>query len=109
MCTVTSIISNETATSVISTLSLHDALPISAAAAAGAELEVIDAEALTVLAGRTAGESVVARSKAERPDALFCVNDLLAVGVLQAFAFRHQVEIGRADVWTPVTWPSSMP
>src|SRR5690625_6199141 len=93
MCTVTSIISNETATSVISTLSLHDALPISAAAAAGAELEVIDADALTVLAGRTAGESVVARSRAERPDALFCVNDLLAVGVLQAFAFRHQVAV----------------
>ena len=64
-----------------------------AAAAAGAELEVIDADALTVLAGRTAGESVVARSRAERPDALFCVNDLLAVGVLQAFAFRHQIAV----------------
>lgn len=65
----------------------------SAAAAAGADLEVIEAESLTVLAGRTAGEQVAARSAVERPDALFCVNDLLAVGVLQAFAFRHQVAV----------------
>ena len=64
-----------------------------AAEAAGASLEVIEAEGLTVLAGRAAGESVVARPRAERPDALFCVNDLLAVGALQAFAFRHQVAV----------------
>lgn len=65
----------------------------SAAAEAGAALEVIDAADLTVLAGRAAGEDIVARSRAERPDALFCVNDLLAVGALQAFAFRHQVAV----------------
>lgn len=64
-----------------------------AAEAAGVELEVLGAEDLTVLAGRTVGESVVARSAPERPDAVFCVNDLLAVGVLQAFAFRHQVAV----------------
>src|SRR5699024_10042994 len=60
-----------------------------AAEAAGIEIEVLEAEDLTVLAGRTVGEAIVARSAAERPDAVFCVNDLLAVGVLQAFAFRH--------------------
>ncbi|MGO1286122.1 MAG: LacI family DNA-binding transcriptional regulator [Brachybacterium sp.] len=64
-----------------------------AAEAAGIEIEVLEAEDLTVLAGRTVGEAVVARSTAERPDAVFCVNDLLAVGVLQAFAFRHQVAV----------------
>lgn len=64
-----------------------------AADAAGVDLEVIAAEDLTVLAGRTAGEALVARSAAERPDAVFCVNDLLAVGVLQAFAFRHQIAV----------------
>lgn len=64
-----------------------------AAAEAGAQIEVIEAEDLTVLAGRTAGEQIVARSAAERPDAVFCVNDLLAVGVLQAFAFRHQIAV----------------
>lgn len=64
-----------------------------AAEEAGIELEVLEAEDLTVLAGRTAGEAIVARDRAERPDAVFCVNDLLAVGVLQAFAFRHQVAV----------------
>ncbi|MGP9536383.1 LacI family DNA-binding transcriptional regulator [Brachybacterium sp. AOP43-C2-M15] len=64
-----------------------------AAEQAGLELEVIEAEDLTVLAGRSAGEGIVARPRADRPDAVFCVNDLLAVGVLQAFAFRHQVAV----------------
>ena len=64
-----------------------------AAETAGIEIEVLEAEDLTVLAGRTVGEAIVARSAAERPDAVFCVNDLLAVGVLQAFAFRHQVAV----------------
>ena len=64
-----------------------------AAEAAGIGIEVLEAEDLTVLAGRTVGEEVVGRSAAERPDAVFCVNDLLAVGVLQAFAFRHQVAV----------------
>ncbi|MFC7457551.1 LacI family DNA-binding transcriptional regulator [Brachybacterium sp. GCM10030267] len=64
-----------------------------AAADAGIEIEVLEAEDLTVLAGRHVGEKVVERSRAERPDAVFCVNDLLAVGVLQAFAFRHQVAV----------------
>ena len=64
-----------------------------AAETAGIELEVLDAEDLTVLAGRTVGEAVVARPRAERPEAVFCVNDLLAVGMLQAFAFRHQVAV----------------
>ncbi|APX33275.1 LacI family transcriptional regulator [Brachybacterium sp. P6-10-X1] len=64
-----------------------------AAADVGVEVEVLEAEDLTVLAGRTAGKAVVARSSTERPDAVFCVNDLLAVGVLQAFAFRHQIAV----------------
>src|SRR5699024_4161044 len=64
-----------------------------AAETAGVGIEVLEAEDLTVLAGRTVGEEIVARSTAERPDAAFCVNDLLAVGVLQAFAFRHQIAV----------------
>ncbi|MFC7374928.1 MULTISPECIES: LacI family DNA-binding transcriptional regulator [unclassified Brachybacterium] len=64
-----------------------------AAADAGLEIEVLDAEDLTVLAGRHVGERIVGRPRPERPDAIFCVNDLLAVGVLQAFAFRHQVAV----------------
>src|SRR5699024_6105914 len=66
-----------------------------AAETAGIELEVLDAEDLTVLAGRTVGEAVVARPRAERPDAVFCVNDLLAVGMLQSEERRVGKE-GRA-------------
>ena len=36
--------------------------------------------ALTVLQGRAAGEAIVARTPADRPDAIFAANDLLAVG-----------------------------
>ncbi|MGY5765244.1 LacI family DNA-binding transcriptional regulator [Brachybacterium sp. DNPG3] len=62
-----------------------------AATEAGLALEVIEADGLGVLAGRDAGERIAARPREERPDALFCVNDLLAVGVMQAFAYQHQV------------------
>ncbi|MGV9193768.1 LacI family DNA-binding transcriptional regulator [Microbacterium sp. MC2] len=56
------------------------------AAVPGASLEVIERPTLTVLDGRAAGEAILARPAAERPDAVFAANDLLAVGLLQAFA-----------------------
>jgi LacI family transcriptional regulator len=49
-----------------------------------ATLEVIDTAALTVLDGRNAGDRVRGRMPADRPDAIFAANDLLALGVLQA-------------------------
>lgn len=48
-----------------------------------AVLEVVEKPALTVLHGRAAGEELVARPPADRPDAVFAANDLLAVGILQ--------------------------
>lgn len=63
------------------------------AAVPGATLEVIKAEDLTVLAGRAVGNAIAGRSRAQLPDALFCVNDLLAVGVLQAFAFEDRLRV----------------
>ncbi|MFD4407779.1 LacI family DNA-binding transcriptional regulator [Nocardia sp. NPDC058499] len=54
----------------------------------GVTLTMVDTAAPTVLAGREAGERLVDLSDGDRPDAVFCVNDLLAIGVLQAFTLR---------------------
>ena len=58
-----------------------------------AELEVIDTPTLSVLAGRAAGEALHRRPRHERPDAIFCANDLLAIGVLQALTMLADVRI----------------
>ena len=54
------------------------------AAAPDATFEVLETSELTVLQGREVGERILARPVAERPDALFAANDVLAVGLLQA-------------------------
>ena len=59
----------------------------------GATLMVFDTEAPSILAGRSAGEEIVAMPKEQRPEAVFAANDLLAIGVLQAFAFNHQINV----------------
>lgn len=59
----------------------------------GASLEVIEMPALTVLNGREAGQRLVARNEARRPDAIFAANDLLAVGVIQAISILSEVSI----------------
>lgn len=58
---------------------------------ADARLEVVPADAMTVLAGRAVGERL--RDRADRPDAVFATNDLLAVGVLQALTILGDVEV----------------
>ena len=63
------------------------------AEAAGATLEVVELPALSVLQGREAGELLRARPADERPDAVFAVNDLLAVGLLQAFTLMSSVRV----------------
>ena len=62
-------------------------------AADDASLEVVPTESLTVLEGRAAGESIRERPAAERPDAVFAANDLLAMGVLQAFNMLGSVRV----------------
>lgn len=59
----------------------------------GATLEVIEMPALTVLNGRTAGEAIMRRETAERPDGIFAANDLLAVGLLQGLSIFGAVRV----------------
>jgi LacI family transcriptional regulator len=50
----------------------------------GATLEAITTDEPSVLAGRAAGERLCGLAAGDRPDAVFCANDLLAIGMLQA-------------------------
>jgi LacI family transcriptional regulator len=59
----------------------------------GATLEVIEMSALSVLQGREAGELLRSRTAADRPDAVFAANDLLAVGALQAFTLMADLKV----------------
>ena len=59
----------------------------------GVTLEVISAGGLTVIDGRRAGDEIAARPTAQRPDALFTVNDLMAVGVLQALVMSGRLRV----------------
>jgi LacI family transcriptional regulator len=54
-----------------------------AATSNGAGITVINGSSLSVAEGRRAGETVAALSASERPTAVFCANDLLALGFLQ--------------------------
>jgi LacI family transcriptional regulator len=49
-------------------------------------LEVIETAALTIAEGHRVGEALAARDPTERPEAVFAVNDLVAIGLLQALA-----------------------
>jgi LacI family transcriptional regulator len=59
----------------------------------GMRLEVVETDSLTVLAGRAAGEAIRERPAADRPDAIFAANDLLAMGVLQALMMQGSIRV----------------
>lgn len=58
-----------------------------------ARLEVIETETLSVLAGRTVGDDLQERGADDRPDAVFCANDLVAIGALQAFTMLGALRV----------------
>jgi LacI family transcriptional regulator len=62
-------------------------------AAAGVSLEVIETSSLSVLEGRRVGEDIQRRPASERPDAVFAANDLVAVGLEQAFIMRGSIAV----------------
>ena len=58
-----------------------------------ATLSVIESSAQTVIAGRNVGQAIAKRAAADRPDAIFAANDLLAMGIVQAFMFNNEIAI----------------
>jgi LacI family transcriptional regulator len=54
-------------------------------------LEVFETSALTVAESHGVASAILARSKADRPDAIFASNDLIAVGLLQALSMQGSV------------------
>lgn len=51
----------------------------------GASLEIVDVAERTIAVGREVARAFAARSPETRPDAVFAVNDLLGLGMLQQF------------------------
>jgi len=60
----------------------------------GASVTAVESEALNVASGRQAGDRLAALPVGDRPTGVFCANDLLALGVLQAMT-RHGIEVPR--------------
>lgn len=58
-----------------------------------ATLEVIPVPERSVQAGIACAQEIADRPPARRPDALFCVNDLLAIGVIHAFVGMQRIHV----------------
>lgn len=58
------------------------------ALAPGTRLEVVETAALRVVEGQRAGAIIAERPASRRPTAVFCANDLLALGVLRELTHR---------------------
>lgn len=58
----------------------------------GADLRYVEPAEMSVLAGRAAAEALLA-DPAQRPDAIFAMNDLLATGALQALVMGRRLDV----------------
>lgn len=56
-------------------------------------LQVFETAATTVLEGRRVGEQISQMNPEDRPDALFAANDLVAIGLLQAFMATTSIRV----------------
>jgi LacI family transcriptional regulator len=56
------------------------------------DLRIVDVGALNVAAGQRAGAQIAALAAADRPTAVFCTNDLIALGVLQEMT-RNKIRV----------------
>lgn len=63
------------------------------AAKGQATIKVYKAEAQDVISGREVGLAIAKEAKENRPDAIFAANDLLAVGLLQAFTLKNSIRV----------------
>ncbi len=63
-------------------------------AATGARLTVLDTPSLTLAAGKDAAAALAAMPAGRRPTAVFCANDLIALGVLQDLT-RRGIDVPR--------------
>ncbi|MFG6199374.1 LacI family DNA-binding transcriptional regulator [Nonomuraea sp. JJY05] len=61
---------------------------LSAVLSPDGRLTVVPLPDLTIATGRLAGEEIAIRPPSERPTAVFCANDLVAIGVLQEMTQR---------------------
>ena len=68
---------------------------LTAAGLRASALTVIETAALTVAQGRAAGERLASLPARRRVSAVFCANDLLALGVLQEMTRRQHRRAGR--------------
>jgi LacI family transcriptional regulator len=60
-----------------------------AVAGSDASLEIIEIDGLIVENGRRVGMEITRRPAAERPDAIFAANDLVAIGMMQSLAMLN--------------------
>ena len=57
------------------------------------ELEAYRAQNQDVISGRMIGRQILSLPETERPDGVFAANDLLAVGLMQAFVLDNRIKV----------------